>query len=104
MRPDIVAGGRKQLVGLLTDDPAAVLVEGAQIVLDPRQPLPMKMVGHVTSSYWSATLGRSVAMALIEGGHGLRGTTVHIPMENRTLSAKVTDVTFYDAEGERLKV
>ena len=103
-RPDIVAQGRKQLVGLLTDDPASVLVEGAQIVLDPRQPLPMKMVGHVTSSYWSETLGRSVAMALIEGGHGLKGTTVHIPMETRTLSAKVTDVTFYDPVGERLKV
>jgi sarcosine oxidase subunit alpha len=103
-RPDIVAKGRKQLVGLLTDEPGAVLVEGAQIVLDPRQPLPMKMVGHVTSSYWSETLGRSVAMALIEGGHDMKGATVHIPMENRTLSAKITDVTFYDPAGERLKV
>ena len=38
-RPDIVAEGRKQLVGLLTDDPKVVLTEGAQIVADPSQPL-----------------------------------------------------------------
>ena len=103
-RPDLVAKGRKQLVGLLTEDPKEVLVEGAQIVLDPRQPLPMKMVGHVTSSYWSEALGRSVAMALIEGGHDLKGKTVHIPMENRTLAATVTETAFYDVEGQRLKV
>ncbi len=34
-RPDLVAKNRKQLVGLLTDDPAVVLDEGAQIVADP---------------------------------------------------------------------
>jgi sarcosine oxidase subunit alpha len=104
MRPDIVAKGRKQLVGLLTDDPATVLEEGAQIVADPSQPLPMRMIGHVTSSYWSEALGRSIAMALIEGGHDLQGKTLHVPMEGRTIAAKVSGVTFYDPEGERLKV
>ncbi len=49
-RPDIVAPNRKQLVGLLTDDPKTVLTEGAQIVDDPKQAKPMKMIGHVTSS------------------------------------------------------
>ena len=34
-RPDMVAKGRKQLVGLLTDDPEVVLEEGAQVVADP---------------------------------------------------------------------
>ena len=50
-RPDLVAAGRKQLVGLLTEDPRIVLDEGAQIVARPDQPLPMRMLGHVTSSY-----------------------------------------------------
>ena len=49
-RPDMLKTNRKQLVGLLTADPQTVLEEGAQIVLDPNQKLPMKMVGHVTSS------------------------------------------------------
>lgn len=103
-RPDIVAPGRKQLVGLLTDDPKTVLEEGAQIVLDPAQPVPMKMIGHVTSSYWSEALGRSIAMALVEGGHGMEGKTLHIPMPQRTHSAKVTGCVFYDPAGDRLKL
>ena len=72
-RPDIVAKGRKQLVGLLTED-GSLLQEGAQIVLDPNQPKPMKMVGHVTSSYQS-TMGHPIAMAVIEGGFDRMGET-----------------------------
>ncbi|MDE2339464.1 MAG: (2Fe-2S)-binding protein, partial [Alphaproteobacteria bacterium] len=48
-RPDLMATGRKQLVGLRTEDPHDVLEEGAQIVADPKQPIPMDMIGHVTS-------------------------------------------------------
>ncbi|HEX4848706.1 MAG TPA: glycine cleavage T C-terminal barrel domain-containing protein, partial [Novosphingobium sp.] len=101
-RPDIVAPGRKQLVGLLTDDPAEVLEEGAQIVADPNQPVPMDMLGHVTSSYWSATLGRSIALAMVAGGQGRMGETLYIPMPGRTIAAKVTGMVFYDPEGARL--
>ena len=72
-RPDMVAKGRKQLVGLLTDDPKVVLQEGAQIVADPNQPKPMTMLGHVTSSYWSEALGRSIAMAVVVDGHDREG-------------------------------
>ncbi|MET3791724.1 sarcosine oxidase subunit alpha [Aquamicrobium terrae] len=101
-RPDMVKDARKQLVGLLTADPNTILEEGAQIVLDPNQNLPMKMVGHVTSSYWSAALGRSVALAVIEGGRAREGETVHIPMPGRTLEASVTGTVFYDPENKRL--
>jgi len=103
-RPDIVAAGRKQLVGLLTDDPAEVLEEGAQIVADPAQAIPMTMLGHVTSSYWSATLGRSIALALVAGGHSRVGETLHIPMPGKILSAKVSGMVFHDPAGARLNV
>ena len=101
-RPDIVAEGRKQLVGLLTEDPKEVLEEGAQIVADPKQAVPMTMLGHVTSSYWSAALGRSIAIAMVAGGHARMGETLHIPMPDKTIAAKVTEMVFYDPEGERL--
>ncbi|MFO1239332.1 MAG: glycine cleavage T C-terminal barrel domain-containing protein [Sphingomonadaceae bacterium] len=101
-RPDIVAPGRKQLVGLLTDDPNEVLEEGAQIVADAAQPIPMTMIGHVTSSYWSATLGRSIAIAMVAGGHGRTGETLYIPMPGKTIAAKVSGMVFYDPEGARL--
>ena len=72
-RPDLVAPGRKQLVGLMTEDAQGVLEEGAQIVADPAEPIPMRMLGHVTSSYWSPTCGRSIALALIAAGRSLIG-------------------------------
>ncbi len=101
-RPDIVAPGRKQLVGLLTDDPDEVLEEGAQIVADPGQLVPMTMLGHVTSSYWSEALGRSIAIAMVAGGHDRMGETLHIPMPGKTISAMVTGMVFYDPKGERI--
>jgi sarcosine oxidase subunit alpha len=103
-RPDLVAEGRKQLIGLLSDDPKVVLEEGAQIVADPDQPIPMKMIGHVTSSYWSEALGRSIALALVEGGHNLKGSTIYIPMPDKTYAAQICDPVFYDPDGERLKL
>jgi sarcosine oxidase subunit alpha len=103
-RPDIVASGRKQLVGLLTDDPAQVLEEGAQIVADPAQSIPMTMIGHVTSSYWSETLGRSIVLALVAGGQGRMGETLYIPMPGKVLTAKVSPMVFYDPQGARLDV
>jgi sarcosine oxidase subunit alpha len=103
-RPDIVAPGRKQLVGLLTEDPSVVLDEGAQIVADPAQPVPMTMIGHVTSSYWSAALGRSIALALVSGGQGRMGETLYVPMPDRTHKAVVSEMVFLDPEGARLHV
>ncbi len=103
IRPDMVARGRKQLVGLLTDDPKVVLEEGAQIVADPNQPKPMTMLGHVTSSYWSDALGRSIAMAVVADGRERDGQTLHIPMPDRTITAKVFKSTvFYDPENTRI--
>ncbi len=101
-RPDIVSPNRKQLVGLLTDDPNVVLEEGAQIVDDSAQAIPMTMIGHVTSSYWSETLGRSIALALVEGGRARMGATLYLPMPGATHSATVAGTVFYDPDGKRL--
>ncbi|PSJ58855.1 sarcosine oxidase subunit alpha [Pseudaminobacter soli (ex Li et al. 2025)] len=101
-RPDMLKADRKQLVGLLTSDPNTVLEAGAQIVLDPNQTLPMKMVGHVTSSYWSGTLGRSIALAVVEGGRAREGATIHVPMPGRTHTARIVGTVFYDPENKRL--
>ncbi|MBU2959478.1 sarcosine oxidase subunit alpha [Citreicella sp. C3M06] len=102
-RPDLVAEGRKQLVGLLTED-GSKLEEGAQIVFDAAQPVPMTMVGHVTSSYDVGTTGHPIALALVAGGHGRMGQTVYIPMPDRTIAAKITSTVFADPENSRLKI
>ncbi|MGV6873162.1 sarcosine oxidase subunit alpha [Pseudochelatococcus sp. B33] len=101
-RPDMLNKDRKQLVGLLTKEPRTVLEEGAQIVLDPGQPVPMKMVGHVTSSYWSASLDRSIALAVVEAGRSREGETVYIPMPDRAIPAVITGTVSVDPENKRL--
>jgi sarcosine oxidase subunit alpha len=101
-RSDTVRDDRKQLVGLLTESPMEVLPEGGQIVDDPSANIPMPMIGHVTSSYYSAYLGRSIAMAVIKGGLSRMDETVYVPLaDGRTISAKITGSVFYDPEGAR---
>lgn len=104
-REDNVREDRKQLVGLLTSNPDIVLPEGGQIVNHPSEPIPAKMQGHVTSSYYSAFLGHSIAMALIKGGRGRMGETVYIPLaDGSVIPAKVTSSVFLDPKGERQHV
>ncbi|MBP0617664.1 sarcosine oxidase subunit alpha family protein [Jiella mangrovi] len=99
-RPDMVAEGRRQLVGLLTKNPDEVIDEGAQVVDDPHRPIPMRMIGHVTSSYASSNCGRSIAMALIEGGRGRIGETVHVTTPGGFTEAVISKAAFYEVKGE----
>ncbi len=101
-RTDLTADGRKQLVGLKTKDPKTVLEEGAQIVADPNEAIPMSMIGHVTSSYWSENCGHSIAMALIADGRSRMGETLYVPMPDRTIEVEITGTVFVDENGERV--
>ena len=102
-RTDMSKPDRKQLVGLMTEDPALVLPECAHIAAEIKPKPPMHAIGHVTSSYFSPTLGRSIAMALLRGGRARMGETVSLPLEDkRTASATVCDPRFFDREGARI--
>ncbi|MAG95738.1 MAG: sarcosine oxidase subunit alpha family protein [Alphaproteobacteria bacterium] len=102
-RADTTRPDRKQLVGLLPENPEEVLPEGAQIVAELRDRPPMAMIGHVTSSYYSANLGRSFALALVASGRDRMGQTVHLPLPGHVARADVTDSIFIDREGSRLR-
>ena len=102
-RADTARGDRKQLVGLLTDDPDEVLTEGAQIVAEVRPKPPMKMVGFVTSAYYSPTLGRSIALALVERGRERMGERLHACTPDEVVPVTVTGTVFFDPEGERVR-
>ncbi len=101
-RPDMLKPDRKQLVGLLATDPKIVLEEGAQIVVDPAAPIPMAMLGHVTSSYWSTTLKRGIALAMVSGGRERKGSRLFVPMAEGAIEVEVVDPVFVDREGARL--
>ncbi len=104
-RADCVKEDRKQMVGLKTKDPLQVIPEGSQAVNDPNQPIPMTMLGHVTSSYYSACLGHSIAMAFIRNGHNRMGETVFYPQPDGTaIEAIICSPIFLDPKGERQNV
>ncbi|MTH98320.1 sarcosine oxidase subunit alpha family protein [Roseibium sp. RKSG952] len=101
-RPDLVAEGRKQLVGLLTKDPKVVLEEGAQVTKLADPPVGTPAEGHVTSSYHSPAAGRSIAMAIVKNGRALMGETLNIPMPDGAIPVEVVEPVFFDKEGTRL--
>ena len=100
-RSDTIKKDRKQLVGLRTKDPNKVLEEGSQLV-EEITALPMKMVGHVTSSYYSPHLKSSFALALIKGGLEKKGRVLIAPMENENIEVEITNPIFIDPENQRV--
>ena len=100
-RSDTIKEDRKQLVGLLTDNPEEILEEGSQIVADINQS-PIDMLGHVTSSYYSPNLKKSIALGVVRGGKNMLGKRLIIPMEKKNISVTVSDPVFLDKENKRL--
>ena len=100
-RSDTMKENRKQLVGLLTEDPNVILEEGAQIVSELNRK-PIDMLGHVTSSYFSPNLNKSIALAVVRNGKNMKGKKLFIPMENKNISVTVSNTIFYDEENKRI--
>tara|TARA_Y100001970_G_scaffold51574_1_gene65223 strand:+ start:2842 stop:5796 length:2955 start_codon:yes stop_codon:yes gene_type:complete len=107
-RSDIVKSDRKQLVGLVPIDKTYGIEEGQHVIEeeDLNTPIknPVKMLGHVTSSYFSPTLNHSFAMALIKEGRRKIGSRLFVSTSNlNTLAVEVVNPNFIDPENVRLK-
>ncbi|WP_328666041.1 sarcosine oxidase subunit delta family protein [Streptomyces sp. NBC_00322] len=101
-RADTTRPDRKHLVGLLPEDPDSFLPEGTHLVADSVLPAPpVPMLGHVTSSYHSAALGRTFALALIKGGRDRIGERLYAPVGDRLVPVTVASPVLYDPEGAR---
>jgi sarcosine oxidase, subunit alpha len=94
-RPDMLRDDRKQLVGLVCSEQ---LEEGAQLI----EHLGGPMLGHVTSAYWSETLHRPIALALLSAGRSRMGDALYVPISDRTIAVRVTDPLCYDKLGKSL--
>ena len=90
---------RKQLVGLAREG-GGVIPAGAHLV----EGAPRRSIGFVTSSHHSPTLGRGIALALVEGGRARIGQEVTWFDLGQTGRATVTPACAYDPDGERLHV
>ncbi len=72
-----------------------MLAEGAALTEAPVTRPPAPMIGHVTSSYWSATLGQPIALALLRNGRARIGDVVYVPsMDGRNHAVTVTVPSF----------
>ena len=101
-RADTSRPDRKQLVGLLPVQADELLPEGAQVIeTGDVDTVPVPMLGHVTSSYRSAALGRTFALALVRRGRERIGETLVAWSGGRAVPATVTEPIFYDREGAR---
>jgi sarcosine oxidase subunit alpha len=94
------ASGDSRLVGLQPEDGSLVPAEASQIV-DGR-----RIVGRVTSSRMSPTLGRSICLAQVEAALATPGTLVTIRLPGgRLIGARVTEhLAHVDPEGSRMRV
>jgi len=105
-RADTARANRKQLVGLLPENRAFVAAEGSHLVADANRAAfsaerGSPSIGHVTSSYYSPNLQRSIALALLENGRALMGTRVLCVTKAGFETMEVTDPVFLDREGTR---
>ena len=102
-RSEMLRDDRPQLVGLLPLDKKQILPEGCQ--LSSTLQTTDKMQGHVTSSYYSANLGRSFALALVKGGAQRHGQTIYgITSQGGQIKAEITEPFFYDKENTKQNV
>lgn len=102
LRADCIRDDRKQFVGLITEHAHEVLPEGAQLIDIPTRARPVPMIGHVTSSYFSPSLNKAIALALVKGGRSRHGEVIYASLlDGKLIRATITDPVFIDPEGTR---
>jgi len=97
---------RWKLVGLKTIDPDIVIPDGAYATDGSVRENGVKnMIGRVTSTYFSPTLNRSIAMGLVKFGPDRMGEIIDFPtLDGKIIKAKICNQVFLDPEGERQNV
>jgi aminomethyltransferase len=82
------AGVERKMTGIVMDD-LAIPREGCPVWHDGR------VVGAVTSGTLSPTLGKGIALALVEADAAVRGTALEVEIRGARKPAKATPRTFY---------
>jgi len=96
---------RWKLVGLETLD-GSVLPDGAYAVGEGENANGQRnTIGRVTSTYFSPTLNRGIAMGLVAQGPDRMGEILNFPdLSGNEVKVKLVDPVFYDKNGDRQNV
>ena len=108
-RPGMSDESRKTLVGLISEN-GEEIKRGSQLIEkrvdtpklgDP----PVKMLGHVSSKYFSSNLQQHIAMGLLEKGEQWIGKTIYAasPLTATYVPVKVVHHVFIDPKGDRAR-
>ncbi len=95
-RADLTREDRWRLVGLETLERETVIPDGAYAVTGETLPTGIRATeGRVTSTYFSPTLGRSIAMGLVKRGPERMGELLDfVTTGGRTIKARIVDPVF----------
>ena len=101
-REYMVHPDRWRLVGLETID-SSVLPDGAYAIgVGTNANGQKNTIGRVTSTYFSPTLSRGIALGLIKNGPERMGDIISFPkIDGTNVKAKIVDPTFYDKLGRK---
>ena len=104
-RSHMVDPDRWKLVGLETLD-GSVLPDGAYAVCEGENANGQRnTIGRVTSTYFSPTLNRGIAMGLVAQGPERMGEILNFPdLSGNEVKVKLVDPVFYDKNGDRQNV
>ncbi|MGR3812591.1 MAG: sarcosine oxidase subunit alpha family protein [Cognatishimia activa] len=104
-RAHMASGDRWKLVGLETLD-GSVIPDGAYIPSAGENANGQRNVqGRITSTYYSPTLDRGIAMALVHKGPDRMGEVLDIPkLDGTSVKARIVDQVFFDKDGEKQNV
>jgi sarcosine oxidase subunit alpha len=96
---------RWKLVGLETVD-GSTLPDGAYAAGEGQNANGQRnVIGRVTSTYHSPTLGKGIAMGLVLHGPDRMGEVIDFPgTDGKTYQARIVDTVFYDKEGNKQNV
>ena len=104
-RSYMVSPDRWKLVGLETLD-GSVIPDGTYAVAEGHNANGQRNTqGRVTSTYFSPTLGKGIAMGLVRHGPDRIGEVLDFPVDaGKVVRARIVDPVFYDKEGEKQNV
>ena len=96
---------RWKLVGLETVD-GSIIPDGAYSIAEGTNANGQRNTqGRVTSTYYSPTLKRGIAMGLVLHGPDRMGEVIEFnKVDGTTVQAKIVDQVFYDKDGEKQNV
>ncbi|MBT9243923.1 sarcosine oxidase subunit alpha family protein [Gemmobacter fulvus] len=104
-RPFLASPDRWKLVGLEALD-GSVIPDGSYAVAAGLNANGQRNTqGRITSTYYSPTLKRGIAMGLVKGGMSRLGETIEMTrLDGSLMQVKIVDPVFYDKDGEKQNV